>query len=367
MLTKSSRSLFLRAGAASCVFIALSNLGMGAILYWDTDGTTDGLQGGNGTWSTAVSNWNTNVTGTGTWSAWTNFDSANFESTGTATITTSGTPSVGGINFGASNVTIEGGDLSLWSTASGISTSLSATINAKLLNGGIFKEGSGILTLSGNNSYAGKTDINAGTVVINGDQSAAKGDLLVGGTTRLAGTGIIGADLTQVVGVHGPGLLGGIGEQTFESDGGTVADLIYTSVSIFEWQLDRTQSQTRGVGYDAVKLEGAISRLGATDAAFRIVIGDSDFSNPFWNTSKVWEDIFVNTSNAAISDWTNVFSTGSVANFQFYNTSGGTISPAGQGSFSMTGNTLSWTAVPEPTSAVVGLLVLGGVLRRRRS
>jgi MYXO-CTERM domain-containing protein len=119
-------------------------------------------------------------------------------------------------------------------------------------------------------------------------------------------------------------------------------------------------------GYDAVKLEGAISLLGATDAAFRIVIGDSDFSNPFWSTSKVWEDIFVNTLNAAISNWTNVFSTGGVANFQFYNTSGPISTPT-NGSFSMSGNTLSWTAVPEPTSALAGLLILGGVLRRRRA
>ena len=38
----------------------------------------------------------------------------------------------------------------------------------------------------------------------------------------------------------------------------------------------------------------------------------------------------------------------------------------GQGQFSFTSNTLNWTAVPEPTSALAGLLITAGLLRRRR-
>jgi uncharacterized protein (TIGR03382 family) len=40
---------------------------------------------------------------------------------------------------------------------------------------------------------------------------------------------------------------------------------------------------------------------------------------------------------------------------------------AGRGSFSFNGSTdLTWSAVPEPSSALVGLLVSAGLLRRRR-
>jgi fibronectin-binding autotransporter adhesin len=221
---------------------------MGAILYWDTGGAP-GLQGGNGLWSTSGSSyWNSASNGTGTWTAWVNGDTANFESAGTATIVTSNTPSAGGIIFGDSVVTINGGDLALASATTAINTSVSATIEAKLTNGGIFNQGTGILTLSGNNSYGGKTDINAGTMVINGDQSAAKGILTVAGSTTLAGIGTIGADYSLVAGIHRPGVLGLIGQQTFESTGTTIADLEYTSNAILEWQIDRTQSQTRGLG-----------------------------------------------------------------------------------------------------------------------
>src|SRR5690606_22300599 len=41
--------------------------------------------------------------------------------------------------------------------------------------GALDKVGSGMLTLSGANSYAGATDVNAGTLLVNGDQSLATG------------------------------------------------------------------------------------------------------------------------------------------------------------------------------------------------
>ena len=46
----------------------------------------------------------------------------------------------------------------------------------------------------------------------------------------------------------------------------------------------------------------------------------------------------------------------------------GTISGPTAGSFSLTGSTLNYnfTAVPEPTSALAGLLLTAGLLRRRR-
>lgn len=69
--------------------------------------------------------------------------------------------------------------------------------------GGLTKSGAGMLTLSGNNSYAGATNVNAGTLRINGNQSAATGLVTVASGATLAGSGTIGGS----VNVLGGGIL----------------------------------------------------------------------------------------------------------------------------------------------------------------
>ena len=66
--------------------------------------------------------------------------------------------------------------------------------------GGLTKSGAGILTLSGNNSYAGATNVNAGTLRINGDQSAAAGLMTVASGATLAGSGTIGGSVNVLNG-----------------------------------------------------------------------------------------------------------------------------------------------------------------------
>lgn len=61
--------------------------------------------------------------------------------------------------------------------------------------GGLTKDGSGILRLTGANSYAGATLVNAGVLVINGDQSAATGPTTVSSGATLGGNGVIGGDV----------------------------------------------------------------------------------------------------------------------------------------------------------------------------
>lgn len=62
-----------------------------ATLYWDTNGSGNGLVGGNGIWSTSVANWNLNSDGSGSNVVWTNSTSneANFQGGG-GTITLGG-------------------------------------------------------------------------------------------------------------------------------------------------------------------------------------------------------------------------------------------------------------------------------------
>src|SRR5690606_7170366 len=60
--------------------------------------------------------------------------------------------------------------------------------------GGLVKDGAGVVTLAGDNSYAGTTVVNAGTLLVNGDQSAATGKTVVNQGATLGGNGIIGGD-----------------------------------------------------------------------------------------------------------------------------------------------------------------------------
>lgn len=66
--------------------------------------------------------------------------------------------------------------------------------------GGLTKEGLGTLTLTGANSYAGTTLVNAGTLLVNGDQSAARGGMTVFSGATLGGTGTIGGNVALLDG-----------------------------------------------------------------------------------------------------------------------------------------------------------------------
>src|SRR5690606_286966 len=132
-------------------------------------------------------------------------------------------------------------------------------------------------------TYLGKTTVSGGKLVINGDQKAGTGAVSVSGTgTTLAGSGTVGGHTTIGSGsIHSAGALDSVGKQTFDRTGAPTTDLTYNSGSIFSWNIDRTQTQTRGTGYDAVDVTGT---LGGSNAIFRVVIGDGNFGDAFWNS-----------------------------------------------------------------------------------
>jgi len=143
---------------------------------------------------------------------------------------------------------------------------------------------------------------------------------------------------------------------------GFTGNLTANSGSIFEWELAATPAETgRGTSYDAVNVAGT---LGGSGAIFRVVLdGSQNFSESFWDTNRTWTDIFKTSDAGSNVNLASVF--GSV---QYWNSSSGSLgSPTGQGAFTITGSSLTWTAVPEPSGTLAGLLLGAGLLRRRRN
>jgi autotransporter-associated beta strand protein len=72
------------------------------------------------------------------------------------------------------------------------------TVNSviDLGTGGVTKTGGGTATLVGTNLYSGATTVSSGTLLINGNQSAATGTVSVGSGATLGGIGTIGGAIT---------------------------------------------------------------------------------------------------------------------------------------------------------------------------
>lgn len=214
--------------------------------------------------------------------------------------------------------------------------------------GGLVKTGAAHLTLSGNNSYTGPTSVTAGTLWVNGDQSAAKGNLTVNSGAFLGGVGTVGG-ATTIAGTHVPGAASNVaGTQTFG------AGLSYTATSLFSWTL---ASESTTTGFDRIVGNGALQVH--DDAVFRIVLGTAlgVLDSSFWNSNRTWSTIFTGFTGGNFSN-SRLLVVDSGASP--YNT-------GAQGQFSIRGTTLTWSAVPEPSAAAIGLLLGAGALRRRRA
>ena len=285
------------------------------------------------------------VTGTGT-------GAFTLETTGTPLLSATGGGNAGTIsaNIGITSQYGVGGDRDRSmemrvapATVLTISGILRDTLEGAAYVGGIQQTGGGTLRLLGSNTYTGATTITAGTLMVNG--STATGAVTVSSIGTLGGSGIIGGD-TTVGGVHAPG--DGIGNQTFSSN------LSYTNGSSFMWQLG---SQTTSATFDTVDVAGALNISGGN--IFYVLVSGLNLSDSFWSTTRTW-DIFDagagtsgNFSRFYLFDANNLFILQDYSNY-------------GRFSFIPSTGSLQWSAIPEPTNALAGLLIAAGLLRRRR-
>jgi fibronectin-binding autotransporter adhesin len=117
-----------------------------------------------------------------------------------------GTGALGGQPVVGRSVNWHVGGLGLDSTFDGIiKDNMSQVIGTGNAASDFTKDGAGALTLTGNSSYTGTTTITAGTLMVNGDHTAATGTVTVT-TGTLAGSGTLGGVVTvQSAGFLNPG------------------------------------------------------------------------------------------------------------------------------------------------------------------
>lgn len=123
--------------------------------------------------------------------------------------------------------------------------------------GAVTQNGSGIVTLTADNSYSGATTVNAGTLLINGDQSASTGPTSVASGATLGGIGTIGGD----VNIAGGGILtaGSNGVGTLSIAGGLTMD----SGSVLNMEFGQAGAVGGGLN-DLIEVAGDLTLDGAT-------------------------------------------------------------------------------------------------------
>ncbi|SDR65616.1 hypothetical protein SAMN05444173_0088 [Opitutus sp. GAS368] len=164
----------------------------GAIVYWDTNGTTAGAGGPtpSGTWSTANGaankRWSTSSAGTATTSSWTSGNDAVFsagtDATGAFTVTVSGTQNVSSITVNLGSPTLSSGNINFSTATPNVLVAAGSTLTF----GSALTSTSNNLTL-GSSAFTGTTVFSANTS-LSGTVTLAGGTLTLGGTSSTFGT-----------------------------------------------------------------------------------------------------------------------------------------------------------------------------------
>jgi fibronectin-binding autotransporter adhesin len=279
---------------------------------------------------------------------------------GTNTLTKNITSTTGGERF---NLQSDSGELRLTGNLSTRRLLLAGAGNGEIVGTttvasgyALEKEGNGTWTINSGNLNNTTATVSAGKLLVNGTLTNASA-AVTGGT--LGGTGTIDGEVT----------IGALGKlsPTAQASGSKLSlgsTLAFDSggTSIFNWDLSAEDTdpvnKTEQGNYGQIAVTGAASNTAIFNISLLGGTGKtSSYADAFWDTDKSWNDVFASSGMTDLSTLFTSFSgTGLTA----------TGTATGRGSFGFTGTTLNWTAVPEPTSALAGVLLGFGLLRRRR-
>jgi autotransporter-associated beta strand protein len=212
-------------------------------------------------------------------------------------------------------------------TFSGTITDLTSEGVCALVKSG----GTGTLILTNTNTYTGATNINAGTLKLNGSIAAASAVAVASGAT-LSGTGTVNGALTFSAGsIHAPGDV--IGTQTV---GGALS---YANTTRVKWNL-LTNSDATGAASRVAAGAVTVASGAAIDLVLNATGSTTNYFDTFWTQPRSWTVI-------SSSGMSGTFTLGTVS------ADSGARAASGYGSFSLSqsaaGATLTWT--PKPFAA----------------
>ena len=224
------------------------------VQFWDGADTTadSNVDGGAGSWDLTATNW-TNSAGDEN-AVW-NSKFAVFQSAG-GSVTVDGAIEFTGLQFVSDGYSIDSGTGTLTANSAttnirvdpGVTAEISAAITG---TGTLFKLDTGLLELSGANTFTGPINVQGGTLLIT---NSIAGDANVSNGATLSGDGDIGGTVTATNGTIAPGN-GGVG--TLDISG----DLLLGADSILAYDLDGP-----GVG-DLINVGGNLTLDGTLNAS----------------------------------------------------------------------------------------------------
>jgi fibronectin-binding autotransporter adhesin len=281
----------------------------------------------------------------------------------TAVILDSNNPPAGALQIGdfsiSNNIQLTGG------ASIGVAPGNNAGISGVISGSAAFtKLGGGTLTLTNANTYSNLTNINAGTLALAGAASLASSSIRIGANasfdvsglatpyTVAAGRSLVGEGNVignlEIAGSHSPGFSPGL--QTF------TGDLTYTSTATLTIELVGNELTSRGTDFDAININGGTLSIDPS-ASFNLIASAIDYATSAWDIDRSFTILDVIGGSFA----------GGM--FALDTTAAGTFESRGSWSLAETDGDviLRWTAIPEPSSALLGALGSLLLLRRRRN
>ncbi len=238
-------------------------------------------------------------------------------------------------------------------------TAISSPITSvQSTSGSLVKSGTGILTLSGNSSFAGTTTITAGTLVVDGALGASN-DVTVGAAGTLAGSGTVAGNV-DVFGTLSPGNSPGIM---------TTGDQVWNSGGNYNWQVQHATG-TPGTAFDTIQVNGTLDLSSINTGGFTINLWSLNGLGANGNV--------VGFTSGGSYTWTLVTASLGITGFQASDFSIQTAAANGTAGFSnpnngsfaivQDGNTLvlTYNTVPEPSVWALIAIGLGALLFLRR-